>query len=361
MTNIMKLAAAAMLFIAAQNANAISLRFKFKTFSSGPDIYACNAGLRHQATTHQACYFQDTQIACTPGTGAKDCSSGVCHTRCICTNNNGGEYLMDYMKGSYNTWNPAVQSQNSYTPAGWSNSWSATTKQAGAANYETLVGHTDAFATRIKELSFNLGSELYGAEYFVDICYRGPQIEYFADGVNARFGLLAQASATDFIANAVNPGDNHPDSNGYNNGQGGLSMNPATGPKYTSLAGLTVQAFTVCDLQGLGTYDFAHNGSTAGVGNYNTLLNEASFSNWNNPSEGGGDYFYASNAPLIGSAANLIDTTISTNTKTPRFCRIRYVFKETNGAAGSSALKNLRQWQRHGAEMCTYTKIEEAL
>lgn len=357
MTNIMKLFAVAMLLISAQSANAISLRFKFKTFSSGPDIYACNAGLRHQPTQHKACYFENTQVACTP----QECNGAQCDTRCVCTNNNGGEYLMDYMKGSYSTWTNATPSNNG---GYWNTNWTATSKQAGGSSYATLVNNPDAFATRIKELSFNLGSELYGAEYFVDICYRGPQIEYFADNVVANFSILAQATATDFIANSVNPGDNHPESGGANGeGQNGLTMNPAS-PKYTSLAGLTVQAFVVCDVQGQGTYKYAHNGSSANSGDYNTLLNEASFQDWNNPGSGSnGDYFASSNPTSIASASSLINGWINNNnTKTPRFCRVRYVFKETNGSHDSAAsFMNLRKWQRHGAEMCTYTKIEESL
>ncbi|MNY53343.1 hypothetical protein D3C86_1890900 [compost metagenome] len=47
------------------------------------------------------------------------------------------------------------------------------------------------------------------------------------------------------------------------------------------------------------------------------------------------------------------------DTHTPRFCKVRYIFKETNAATGS--IKNLRKWQRHGAEMCTYTNIEEGV
>lgn len=358
MTNIMKLATVAMLLIGSQSANAISLRFKFKTYSSGPEIYACNAGLRHQETRKQVCYFEDTKTACTP----QECNGAVCDTRCVCTNNNGGEFLMDYMKGSYNTWTAATDANNG---GFWNTNWTATSKQAGNANYETLVPHADAFATRIKELSFNLGSELYGAEYFVDICYRGPQIEYFADGVRANFSLLAQATATDFIANAVNPGDNHPDSGGANGeGQDGLLLNPST-TKYTTLSDLTVQSFVVCDLQGSGTYQFAHNGASATSGSYNTLANEAIFNNWNNPaSSNTSDFFASSSKVSMASSSNLINTTITNNnTKTPRFCRVRYVFKETNGAHDTpmSPNINLRKWQRHGAEMCTYTKIEEGV
>lgn len=343
MTKLMKFAAAAMLFVAAQNANAISLRFKFKVFSSGPAIYACNAGLIHAPSEKQVCYFEGTQNACTPDQN-KECTNGeVCHTRCVCTSAGGGEYLMDYMKGTTSTWNAATD--------GWSWNTTATTKQAGQSNYATLVPDADVFKHQIKELSFNLGSELYGAKYFVDICYRGPQIEYFADNVNANYTLLAQATASDFIANGVNPGDNSRE---------GLEMNPAT-IKYTQIAGVKVQAVTVCDLQGVGDYKYAHNGSSANSGEYNTVVNEAYFNSLLNPTAAGksGEYYIASNNVLINSQANLINNVwINLNaTKSPRFCRVRYIFTETNA---SEAKPNLRKWQRHGAEMCTYTRINEA-
>lgn len=342
MNKLMKFAAVAMLFVAAQNANAISLRFKFKVFSSGPAIYACNAGLIHQPSNKQVCYFEGTQNACTPDQN-KECTNGeVCHTRCVCTSSGGGEYLMDYMKGTTSNW----QSTND----SWSWNTTATTRQAGQSNYATLVDDSNAFNHQIKELSFNLGSELYGAKYFVDICYRGPQIEYFADNVQANYTLLAQATATDFIANGVNPGDNSRD---------GLDLNPMI--KYTQLAGLKVQALTVCDLQGVGDLKYAHNGSSATNGAYNTTINEAYFNSLLNPTAAGksGEYFIASNSVLINSEANLINNVWLNlySPKSPRFCRIRYVFSETNA---NEAKPNMRKWQRHGAEMCTYTRINEA-
>jgi hypothetical protein len=344
------LTASAVLLMMAHNANAISLNFKFKTFSSGPEIYACNAGLRHEDTKHQVCYFENTQTACTP----QACTGNACDTRCVCTGIQGGEYLMDYMSASYNRWNAASTSNDG---GFWSSTWTAVNKQAGHSNYETLVNHTDAFGTRIKNLSFKLGSELYGAEYFVDVCFKGPQMEYSEDGITTNFSLLAQASATDFISNSVNYGDDHPYSDGFGDGRKGLTMNPS-GIKYTKLADLSVQAVTICDVQGSGKYQ------TSNVGDeYNTLANEAIFNNWNNAAAGGpsSEFNAQSSVTTIGAASDLINTSITSNsTSAPRFCRIRYIFKENNGAADSTfKIKNLRKWQRHGAEMCTYTKIEE--
>lgn len=337
MKTLLNLVAATMLLVATQNANAISLRFKFKTFSSGPNIYACNAGLLHKATNRQVCYFEGTKNACTPNT----CADGqTCNTKCVCTSSGGGEYLMDYLKAEVANWQDNGNPQGPYT---------AITKQAGNSDFNTLVSDSDAWGKTIQQMHVDLGSELYGAQYFVDVCYRGPQIEYFKDGVNANFSVLAEAAATDFIANGTNPGDNSRD---------GLDMNP--GLKYTQIADLTVQAFVTCDLQGLGNYVYAHNLN----GVYNTTDNEAGFvydSSTKLPVNSVKDLFWASSSTAASSnAVNLINSLIPNvnRSQAPRFCKVRYVFSETN-ANKALGLVNLRKWQRHGAEMCTYTRVNE--
>ncbi len=340
MKSLMKLAVAAIVMVAAQNASAISLRFKFKVFSSGPSIYACNAGLMHKPSNHQVCYFEGTTNACTKS----DCSDGkVCNTKCICSSAGGGEYLMDYMKAEVADWK-----DNGDTST---NNYVASSKQAGQTSFATLHTDSTAWDKTIRNLSFNLGSELYSAQYFVDICYRGPQIEYFEDQVTSTFNLLAQASATDFIADGVNPGDNSRD---------GLNMTPSF--KYTQISDLKVQAFLVCDLQGQGDFQFARNKE----GKYNTSKNEAIFALGADQlptAAGSKDFFRASSlTSATASATNLLSVDVNAATvKAPRFCKVRYVFSETNGNQTNTNgyVVNLRKWQRHGAEMCTYTNVNE--
>ncbi len=340
---------AAMAFMSAtQNSEAISLRFKFKVYSSGPSVYACNAGIRHKRTTSKVCYFEGTTNSCTPN----DCrDKGICNTQCVCTGSDGGDSLMDFLKVSSVDWkdhkatgdnitdtNPQTFTRSAYIDGTWNSAFS---------------NDSDTWNSRIKDLSFELGSELYGAEYFVDVCYRGPQIEYFADGVSINSAIQAQASATDFLATNPNPGDNSRD--------GLIIPGTVDGKTYTDLAGLQVKAYYTCDLQGVGTYKYAHNGSSALSGTYNTVANEASF---NFDSSGypvsGGDSFGNSGAftNLAGSGLDLINSILVSGTHSPRFCKIRYVFTETNE---KSSLPFMRKWQRHGAEVCTYSKIEEAL
>lgn len=331
--------ATAVVVLVATQASAVSVRMKFKTFSSGPSVYACNAGLMHRESSVRACYFEGTNQACTPSTCSN--TSTVCDTRCVCTTAGGGEYLKDYMIGSTLKWadNGVVGETNVQSH----------TKGAGELLFNQLVSDGDAINTRIKELRFNLGSELYGAQYFVDVCYRGPQIEYYKDGVSARFSILAQVAATDFLATGANGGDNNRD---------GLVI-PGTvdGQKYTELADMKVKTYVNCDLQGEGLLRYSLNGLIANTGSYNTSVNELLFviSPLTGLPIGGTDLYMVSTAQSVtATGVNLLDTHLVNSTHAPRFCKVRYVFTEN----GVNSTKNLRKWQRHGAEMCTFTDIQ---
>ncbi len=330
------------LMLSVVDANAISLRYKFKVDSSGPRMYACNAGIMAQITNNRVCYTAGTTNTCTP-TSCSDADK-VCHSSCVCSSSNGGDYLMNYGKLKWVTQFPG-------SPADSSRSGSRTFRGTSGTQYEQAFTDADAWSKRITDLSFHLGSELYSAKYFVDICYNGPQIEYFEDNVATNFVLnFAQAYAIDALYNGKTPGENSRD--GMVIGQG----------NYLTNANVKVEAFMTCDLQGAGTYVYARNNQDK----YNTLDNEASFvfgSNQTpvNASEGAGSFF-ASSAPttLTGTTIDLMkERTITSNSgKTPRHCKIRYVFTETNW---NSALPKLRAWEKEGAEMCTYTEITEPL
>jgi hypothetical protein len=172
----------------------------------------------------------------------------------------------------------------------------------------------------------------------------------FEQGVKANFGLKTQAFATDFLATGVNGGENNRD--------GLIIPGTVDGKKYTELAGVKVQSFVTCDFQGQGQYVYARNLNNL----YNTADNEAGFVAGANLSpsgatEGGSAFFTSSISGVSGQVADLMNISIGSNTsKAPRFCKIRYIFTETDFA---NALPNLRKWQRHGAEMCTSTDITE--
>lgn len=356
MKNMMTAVAALVLLAAAPSANAISLRFKFKTFSSGPNIYACNAGIAAPNLSKQVCYKEGTKETCNASQACTDTAQN-CNTRCVCTSTNGGDWLMNYGKATYGTWkdNGTPVSYNS-TPT----SFSAHSQVDGWA--QLFPSDVDSWGKQIKELSFNLGSELYGAAYFVDICYRGPQIEYKEDGVASNFSLTAQTTATDFFTN-IPVGDDRSGANGND------FQIPGTvdGLKYTDLADLKVISYVGCDFQGKGNFQWARNNQ----GRYNTTDNEADF---NLAASGdlnglklpfsnkeGSSSFWSSDLKKINADGGaLISNLYITNNSllAPRFCKVRYVFVETD--ANKSA-PNLRKWQRHGAEMCTWTDIVEGV
>jgi hypothetical protein len=334
LTTLSKWLGALALTVAAVDANAISLRYKFKVDSSGPRMYACNAGIMAQSSNNKVCYFEGTKNQCTPTT----CSDAdkVCHSSCVCSSTGGGDYLMNYGKLKWTGMSPMTGSGDK--------SFRGTSTSA----YSQAFTDSEAWGRRITDLSFHLGSELYSAKYFVDICYNGPQIEYYEDNIQTNFVLkLAQAYAIDALYSGKVPGENSRD--GMTMGQG----------DYTKNANLKVEAFVVCDRQGIGQYVYARNNSNQ----YNTLDNEASFvfgSNATpvNASEGSTSFFKSTPMMLTGQTADLLQDKVITNNdgKAPRHCKIRYVFSETNW---SSSVPNLRKWEKEGAEMCTYTEIAE--
>lgn len=327
----------AVLFLSFQ-AEAISLRYKFKVFSSGPSIYPCNAGIIAQQSNQKVCYFENTQNVCNPDT----CSTakGNCESRCVCTGSNGGDYLMNFGVAEYKDWKDHHE-LNSVSGKG-------TAKFAVSSSKPYALEDNISWDKVLTNLYFELGSELYSAKYYVDICYRGSQVPYFENQIPASWTIQTQAAGVNFLAFGKNGGENNRD---------GLTMEENF-IKYIERAGVQVQTYVTCDFQGVGNYVHAVNTS----GEYNKTDNEAGFTyasngNPNGATEGAGSFLSSSASSLPASGVTTIDQWLVNNSsKAPRFCKVRYVFTETNYKA---AKPNLRSWTRHGAEMCTYTKIEE--
>jgi len=86
------------------NAHAIALTFKLDIFSSGSDIYACNAGLKHKGYQSRVCYERDQP--------SKSCNPNLCEEgqacNCVCTGSitgdGAGEYRLDYLRTSFSDW-----------------------------------------------------------------------------------------------------------------------------------------------------------------------------------------------------------------------------------------------------------------
>lgn len=115
--------------------------------TSGEQLYACNARLRHATTgNEQECFRLSNGEACypesiKPGDGP-----------CVCNSKNGyGDLIAAETKQG------RVQSV------------------AGGAEWASLVPSAEAFGNQLRSIDFALGSESLGAEYAVTFCYLGPK------------------------------------------------------------------------------------------------------------------------------------------------------------------------------------------
>jgi hypothetical protein len=315
----------ALLFVfSAVNAFAVSLEFAFDVNSSGPSIYPCDAGIRHVTHSDRVCYDRVTQNSCNPAlcTTQEQCN-------CVCTggaSNGDGEYRMDFLKTSYADWTE----NGSYAGASTSASVSATNN-----NFARIFTNNNEWNKQLTGLSFNLGSERYGTEFYLDVCYRGPQIEYFQyfQGTNVtdtnafpNFAIKLQATVTDIVT--------------------------ANNIRYSQAADLKVKSEVVCDTQGVGSYVYAH----SGTGTYdNALAHQLSGMT-------GGDKNFSTNYVAFNTGANLLllnDWINLGNAKTPRFCKIRYSFIENARYNTAAPLAQIRKWANHKARICTYSEISE--
>lgn len=318
----------ALLFVfSAVNAFAVSLEFAFDVNSSGPSIYPCDAGIRHVTHTDRVCYDRVTQNSCNPAlcTTQEQCN-------CVCTggaDNGDGEYRMDFMKASYANWTENGEYAGTSTQA----SVSATNN-----NFARLFSANTEWEKQLTGLSFNLGSERYGTEFYLDVCYRGPQIEYYQYMQTAglplnsfpNFAIKLQATVTDIVSTTNNI-------------------------KYSIASDLKVRSDVVCDVQGIGSYVYAADNTGAYD---NALAHQLSGLT-------GGDVNFLTNSTTGYTAFNtganllLLNNWITYGTaKTPRYCKIRYSFIE-NARTNTNPLKQIRKWANHKARICTYSEISE--
>ncbi len=417
MKRFFKAMATAAVTLMAMQANAIQVTYSFRVNSSGPSIYPCNAGILNDnphGGDKVACYTAHTHKKCNPNCVGLDCkggnqgdgpnlpnptpsgfsslfgppppsfnqgqcqnaggtwthvphnsnqdqdghapwgfcscngsplASGTCSgggdpetpqdprdNACVCTTDSGRKFG-NHMTATHVPWADGEVSAGPEV---------TTVKQAGLlGSFEKvfggapLNGEVEAYNHVLKSLVFNLGSELYTAKYFVDICYRGSQIDH---GVfNTKWKLLGESALSDF-------------------GVGGNTNG------YSKLAGLEVKAYIKCTLR--------NKSCTAGnCDPNNDVINEGSVAWFNDDflnllggtKPAGGYHGEGSwNDP---AGAGVFQTLLGGNSnvdlgdqKAPRFCKVRYVFSETNGLDASTAIH--RKWQKHGANICTHTKIE---
>ena len=295
-------------------AQAMEVTFNFNVYSSGADIYPCNAGVFHYTGGAQLCHLLNSTVSC----GAGDVG-------CVCATGNTQDRVHDFAAATVTNWDLTGTPVNI--------SVQAYDYQVGGVYNQIFNDGTD-FSHRLTNLSFNLGSETYGTQYYVDICYRGPQIDYWQNDVGVNMMLNASTTFTDL--------------NGLSSG---------TANTYLGLAGVTVGPEVVCDLQGVGA-----NQTAAGIGGYDSLSTDLN----NNPGglRIGVDYAFAPGAsgalatgttsviqslPLSQTVPSPTGATVAYN-GVPRFCKVRYNFIET--------FSGLRSWKIHGATVQTFTQIQ---
>lgn len=318
-------------FLVSLTASAVSIEFKFDINSSGPSIYPCNAGITHASYPTRVCYDRVTTQSCNPATDCRDRAD----CNCVCTGSTtgAGETRLDFL---------------SVSSAEWTDNGEFAGPQTTVNLYAPETGFNTAFNESSKtewnrqltKMTVNLGSERYGAEFFLDVCYRGPQIEYFFANQNngynpvgtatPNFSLKAQATVADILA--------------------------TNGLRYSELADLKVSAKVVCDQQGKGTYLYAGSTSPASGSVYDQILNDIV-----GITVTGGQYTKVVPYRAFNNvtSAYLIDEFINvSNAFTPRFCKVRYSFLE-NRRNDTNLLAQIRKWKKHSAEVCTFTEINE--
>lgn len=151
-----KLFIASLSLVAAFNASADAINKFTWTFSSSDDkMYVCNAGIMHSF----------------PKTGHVDANSGGLNSGLTTTTH-------DWITLNYNTLDMNMDKGPNQTAK----------IEAGTA-FNSAFSNTDAFKRVVTSMNVLLGSENYGAKYYVDVCYRGNQFDW-SGGIVADYKLV---------------------------------------------------------------------------------------------------------------------------------------------------------------------------
>lgn len=282
--------------------------YSFTVESSGAGIYACNAGVRAQLNNCDTCYKILANGDTEPTTRPVGCpaTAQTCGQDTICAHRgaNTGEGLMNYFLVS----SGVMDSNGAVGPM--------TKKPAvkGGTSNAMLVPETQAFITKMgNDLEFKLTTELYNAQYFVDICFRGPGINTAADGVNLNYNIFAAVGSTEI------------------NGAGVAS--------YAASAGLKAHASIICDLSATST-------AAANIANYNVGTDGLPTNGWT--------------SSIIDVSTTMYEWQTVPSVYNPKFCKVRYTFTETK--AGNNCMNGKSAFRDMGlksAAICLRTDFNE--
>ncbi len=273
------------------SAFAVSVQFNFDINSSSPSIYPCDAGLRHESHSTTVCYRPSDYSACSPSSTEEE-------STCVCSTPTTDEHLMDSMSARVVSWPD---------PGGDTSTIPSTTVISGTSLFSRM-NSTNEWMKQLRTLEFNFGSSRFGTEFYLDICYRGPQVR----GGNPNHQIVLQSTVTDLLT--------------------------AT---YSTDSDLNVKASVVCDLQNQGT--------NQGIPSSKDSLS----------SEIESDFSFSTNYTNFsaGSTLALMDQALNNGSPSiPRFCKIRYTFLE-NSRNDENLFSQLRKQGRQSARISTLSDI----
>lgn len=306
-----KFTAIAVALLTTMDAGAVSLRAKFKEFSSGPDIYVCNAGVASQQS-NQICYFHGKAAAGNECTKTS-CSTAkeICNTDCRCPTDYGRTYI--------NSMGLTVEPYTDTDEARGKVSSSPDLISQGPKFSEFNSNQVTVWNNRLTNIYTKFTSEVYNAAVLLDVCYRGTQLPNY----NGEVAITTGVSAVPFLTTNLNssyPTDN--DRTGLLIGQGHYLENSAE----------TVQTFSICgDTPADTQFVVDANGVPTGGPNF------------------------VSTAPALIQQSETVNR-MGNSIYGKHFCKVRYVFRETNFA---SLIPLPRPNRSEGAEICTLTDITD--
>lgn len=288
-----------LLFALSFSVNAANLTFDFGVQSSGTSLYACNAGIKHNDPAGRICYDRSTTNRCNPTA----CVNSQQNCNCVCTggfSNDDGEFRLDYFRAEASNW-----ADNGQSPTGRETVRVA----AGKTSYAQYIENKQRFKKQIHSLDFFLGSERYGTEYFVDVCFRAPQVSQGGNLSNDTLNWSISRSATITDISSTNFNDDN-----FNLGNGSVFYSNIP---YHVDANLKVRSTLVCkDKSG------------------NTVIKKTS--NWASFAAG----------QVVNYAREMTQSDL-------RGCFVRYWFKESN--------KKVRTWRLQQSKVSTKSSFNESV
>lgn len=255
--------------------------------TSSPTFYACNGGIRH-ADSPATCVDSFTGLTCLP--------TATTASSCLCTSDgNAGAWSKDQLSSTYADW------IDSSTPLGLTTLGSMTALNSQTGFNTLFINDSVAFSKQITAMNLNLGSEVYGTEFFVDICYQGNQVTTQNNNGN-NYSLSANITLTNLNSALTNA------------------------PNYQALANLQTKADIKCFLDKSNTSSIV----VPGITPYNYFQNSGA--SYVSLSSSATQISILSNSGLLNIAGD----------KIPRVCIARFSFKENSNAKRAWKLGSAR-------------------